>query len=470
MAIVDGVPRPLMDTELRRSLSSASSSSNDKDAILPSSTPSTGPSSTRRGKKLGGKAYTPDRCKLCLRHFSRLLQCKQCCNCKNIVCALCALKIPMFHSEKSKLGKHALHARLCANCYDTNILNQANSDSSETDGDINTHDHDADDGTFILVDEADSDDDVPSRQSHTGLWLSLFTATLLFGTIMLEDLDLLHRAGIMAILYVAFVFIHPAWSGGTCRGSSLAKPSRRISTRRKCSTSSNTSDDLSADAPCAAAVVPLTVDDYRQRKAELAARFDELKASTAWVKNESKSKGAISLFEIDCGDAQPIFKVVCHEAFVPDATADQMLAFLSSADPAVRKKWDTGMAANEVVDEIVVDDVTVSVVHNTQKPHGFGLVSSRDFVVLAFQHSEHAYVQGGVARPDIAVKGGVLRGTVNFISFECEPAEDGGFHMTYINHVDIGGSVPKSLVANGTADNMVKMMQMCIASKKKWFS
>ncbi|RHY32336.1 hypothetical protein DYB32_002649 [Aphanomyces invadans] len=462
MAIDQLVRQPSLDgvVERRRSLSSGSNGSNDKDFVVPPSAPTP---SSRLSKKQRGKEYTPDRCKLCLRHFSRLLQCKQCCNCKKLVCALCVLKIPMFHSEKSKLGKHALHARLCASCYDTNILNQSsNSDSSENDGDSTALDSSDENGTFILVDESEpsTDSGGSPRESHTELWLSLFTAALLFGTSLLEDLEYMHRAGAMALLYVLFMLIHPAWSR---HGASSDKPSQLQGPIRRTSSTSNASDDLSTGSPAETTVVPLTIDDYRQRKTELMARFEELKVSTAWVKNEAKSKGAVSLFEID--------------SFIADVAAEDMLKFLSSADPAVRKKWDTGMAANEIVDTIALDDSTTAyVVHNTQKPHGFGLVSSRDFVLLAFQHGTAlAFVQGVIDRPDIPVKAGVMRGKVHFISFEFEPttSADGtstGFRMTYINHVDIGGSVPKSLVANGTADNMVKMMNMCMASKKKWFS
>ncbi|KAF0683251.1 Aste57867_24683 [Aphanomyces stellatus] len=435
----------------RRSLSSASSSegSNEKDPAMP-------PLSAR-GKKHGGD-YTPDKCKVCMRQFTKLLQCKQCYLCKNVVCALCSLKIPMFHSMKSILGKHSLHARLCATCYDTNVLNQNSTDSPDGDATID------DDGeTLILVDDSNDPCDPPvphaTKHSRTSLWLSVFMAAIMLELSILEGIEYEYRTAALVTLFIVFVGIHPSLShafGST--PPSRATPSNNMRRRSSAISQADSSDSNNTE---------LTEDDYRQRKAALSARFEELKVSTAWVKNENKSTAAVTLYEMDCGELQPIFKA---DAFIPETSMDDMLAFLSSADPKVRRKWDTGMADNEVVETVDVDGHTLSVIHNTQKPHGFGLVSSRDFVLLAFAHSPTAYVQGVLERPDVPIKAGVMRGQVHFISYELVPSDEPkGFHMTYINHVEIGGSIPKKLVSNGTADNVVKMMNMCIQSKKKWF-
>ncbi|CAK4780797.1 hypothetical protein Ae201684_002183 [Aphanomyces euteiches] len=442
-------PPPMSIDERNRSLSSTSStSSNDKETPAPSSNLAL----SRHGKK-----PQRDSCKICLRQFTKLLQSKRCYYCKNVACALCAFKIPMFHSEKSKLGKHSLHAHLCAHCYDTNILNQSGNERHSENG---TNEDNHEDGTLILVDESTSG--AGEMQQRIGLWLSLLTAVLMLAISLADDIDYTFRVCGLVGFYLVFVYIHPSIAAYANVQKSSSTASSQVAPRRP----SSAGNIESAPSSSGSIIQVPTVDDYRRRKDELNTLYEEFVASKEWVKNESKSTANVPLYEIDSREGQPIFKA---EAFIPGTTPEELLSFLSSADSTVRRKWDTGMASNEVIETMEIDGVTLSVVHNTQKPHGFGLVSSRDFVNLAFRRDAHVALQGVVDRPDVIIKPGVLRGQVLFVAYVCTPAE-GGCHMTYYNHVEIGGSLPKKLVSNGTADNVMKMMSMCIQSKKKWFS
>ncbi|OQR98804.1 hypothetical protein ACHHYP_07878 [Achlya hypogyna] len=406
------------------------------------------------------KVVTPDRCKCCLRLFTKMLTTKQCFRCKNYMCALCVFKVPMFHGEKGKLPKHSLHARLCANCYDESILCDTNSASQPEMSPSSGRDNatlfdDCDDCDCSRTNASEVPQD-PSPSSTAALWLSLVTGGFMLGAVLLEHCEFHVRVGGLVVLYVAFVAIHPLW-----RSSRADTPVAVIKSSKQRDASGAETASSDDDEP---AVNMDTV--LRAKKATLEARWAELTSSPEWVKNESKSSSTITISELDAGDDMPV--VIKAETFVPNATADELLSFFASPDPKDRIKWDSHMASHTVIESVQWSDTQMGrVVHNVQKAHGFGIVPSRDFVLLAYRMSPLVYVQGSLDHPAVPERPSSVRGHLHILGFECTPTDD-GLHLTYINQIDIRGSLPRKLVTSGTTDNMTKLMTTASQAKKKW--
>ncbi|KDO35622.1 hypothetical protein SPRG_00466 [Saprolegnia parasitica CBS 223.65] len=437
-----------------RALSSSSSISDEREAVA-----------VRRANSAAKLAVvTPDRCKGCLRLFSKMLTTKQCFRCKNYVCALCVFKVPMFHGEKGKLPKHSLHARLCASCYDESILRDNSTNSASSQPEMSPPSGRDTNGSLFDDDACDcapaSTIVVAGPSGTASLWLSLVTGSLMLGAVLLESTDFHVRAGSLVGLYVVFVVIHPLWKSPSTPLSAQLPPRRKPKATRDPSETASSDDE---DEPS------INMDAVLLAKKEwLEARWSELTSEqAAWVKNESKSTASVTLSELDCGDDMPVCIKV--EAFVPNTSADEILSFIGNPDPKERIKWDSHMAAHTVVESVEWPATAQSgrVVHNVQKSHGMGLVPSRDFVLLALRKSPTIYVQGSLEHPSVPDRPGSVRGLLHILGFECVQTDD-GVHLTYINHVDIKGSLPRKLVANGTCDNMVRLMTTAIHAKKKW--
>ncbi|OQS00051.1 hypothetical protein THRCLA_06277 [Thraustotheca clavata] len=406
----------------------------------------------------GSRIITPDRCKGCLRLFTKMLTIKQCFRCKNYMCALCVFKVPMFHGEKGKLPKHGLHARLCATCYDESILNENNNqpEMSPPSGRDNL-------GLFEIEDECEEEPVIKKKvvqtpSAKTTLWLSILAGSLMMGIVLLENVEFSLRIGAVVLVYGAFVIIHPLWK--------ISTPSENTLNKKIAQEEEKIEED---EASTCDKAEPVDMDAITlEKKSYLETRWDELKNTNEWVKNDSRSTSAITLSELDCGPELPLCIKV--EALVTDISPDDLLAFLSSPDPKDRIKWDTGMTSHKVIQEITLD-ATIGqigrILHNVQKAHGFGVVSSRDFVSFAYRASSTLYLQGSLVHPNVPNRAGSTRGNLHILGFECTPAED-GFLLTYINHIDIGGALPRKLVTSGTCDNMMKFMNSAIQAKKKW--
>lgn len=154
--------------------------------------------------------------------------------------------------------------------------------------------------------------------------------------------------------------------------------------------------------------------------------------------------------------------------FITGVPMEKFVDFLDSKEMKDRSLWDLNVANFQII-ESFPEEENVFVCHNMQKSFLGGLVAARDFCLL--------YVRDGncisfcsVEHPSVPVNANATRANLFVSCFHCHEAtgEDGskGFILTYLYHVDIGGSIPSKLVYSGSIDNMVKVIKVFKNPKK----
>ncbi|KAF1331115.1 Sodium-coupled neutral amino acid transporter 6, partial [Globisporangium splendens] len=317
--------------------------------------------------------------------------------------------------------------------------------------------------------ESGNAENTQSLISAVDLWISIVTASILVIIVLLEGFSLQQRLCYCVAAYGVFLTLHPWFhsSKTSSRSNGGAKQPSKLTTPSTAGPQLNQATQPTKILTFAEETHQLGAlpEEYKRRKVEMAKKLKYyLSDECPWKVIKTTSNGVIS--EMAMNDTPyPLFK---FEMFIGGVPMERFIDFLDRKDMKDRSLWDLNVANFRVI-ESFAEEKNVFVCHNMQKSFLGGLVAARDFSLL-YVREKDCISFCSVEHPGVPVTSSATRANLFVSCFHCREAtgEDGsrGFILTYLYHVDIGGSLPSKLVYNGSIDNMIKVMKVFKSPKK----